>query len=63
MLLSNDIVMLTSGGCLYFNYGIWFLFFYSSARPIVICFPTRDQIHAPLQWKLGLLTTGSPGCP
>ena len=31
-LLSNDIVMLTSGGCPYFNYSIWFLFFNSSAH-------------------------------
>ena len=23
--------------------------------------PTKDQTHAPLQWKCGVLTTGYPG--
>ena len=45
-LLSKDIVMLTRGGCLYFNYSIWFLFFTTLRSLWDLSFPSRDHTHA-----------------
>ena len=40
---------------------IWFFFLAALLSMGGLSFPTKDRTHAPLHWKLWVLTTGPPG--